>query len=141
MIILGIILYGNRMFTKDAMYLCINSIILTLNCLSISYLVGNLLRSRNAQSAVTNVLTMGMCFIGGVFVPQELLGKTVLSISRFTPIYWFVRANNEIISLGDFNSRNLIPILQNMLIQLAFAAGILAAALIILSRKRRYAAK
>lgn len=137
MIIFGVILYGNTTFTKNVYYLCLNSFIFTLTCLSISFAIGNLLRNKNAQAAVTNVLTMGMCFIGGVFVPQEMLGQTVLSFAGFTPTYWFVKANHEIISISNINAESLIPIYNYMIIQLGFAAVILIFTLIILRQRRR----
>ena len=136
MIALGVVIYGGKMFTQNAFYLCLNSFLFTLVCLSISFLTGNALKSRNAQAAVSNVLTLGMCFIGGVFVPQVLLGESVLNISSFTPVYWFVKANNEIISLVRFNAVNLAPVFNYMLIEFGFAIAILAVALVVIKQKR-----
>jgi len=136
MIAMGVALYGGKMFTQNAFYLCLNSFVFTLVCLSISFLTGNALKSRNAQAAVSNVLTLGMCFIGGVFVPQFLLSKSVLDISSFTPVYWFVKANNEIISLVRYNRENLAPVFNYMLIEFGFAVAILAVALVVIKQKR-----
>jgi ABC-type uncharacterized transport system permease subunit len=80
--------------------------------------------------------TMTLSFIIGVFVPQQLLGKTVQTIASFTPIYWYVKANNDIHNLIIFNSENLKPILSSMLIELGFAAAIFAVTLVIIKQKR-----
>jgi hypothetical protein len=60
--------------------------------------------------------TMTLSFISGVFVPQQLLGNTVQTIASFTPIYWYVKASNDIHNLIIFSSENLKPILSSMLI-------------------------
>jgi len=136
MIIFGFILYGNGILNPNGLLMCLNSLILALVSLSVSFLVGLLIKSRGAQAAMANVLTLGLCFISGVFVPQFLLGKTVLTIASFTPTYWYIKANNAIASIVTFNSENILPIIYSMLIQLGFAIAILAVALVVTKQKR-----
>ena len=45
-------------------------------------------------SVIRNLLGLGMAFLGGVFVPQNMLSDEVLAVARFLPTYWYVRANN-----------------------------------------------
>lgn len=135
-VILSLALYRGKMLTINALYLYINSFLFTLTCLSISYLAGSALKNKNAQSAVSNVITMVMCFTGGVFVPQVFLGDTVLIIARFTPVYWYVKANTDIVSIYRFTPGNVMPVIYSMLLQLGFSAAILAIALVITKQKR-----
>lgn len=130
------ILFNKTIFTLSTVYLLINSFVFTLACLSISFLIGNLIKGRNAQQAVANVFTLGTCFISGVFVPQALLGKSVLTLASFTPTYWFVKANNQIGAIVNFNSQNLTPIIYNMLIVFGFAVATLAVSLVVIKYKR-----
>ena len=58
------------------------------------------------------------------------------TIASFTPIYWYVKASNDIHNLIIFSSENLKPILSSMLIQLGFAAAIFAVTLVIIKQKR-----
>ena len=88
------------------------------------------------MSAVANVFSLGTCFISGVFVPQALLGKTVLTIASFTPTYWYIKANNDIAAAINFNTGNLIPIFTNMLVVLAFGAAVLAVTLVVIKQRR-----
>ncbi len=44
----------------------------------------------------SNIISLGLSFISGAFVPQFLLSEGVLTLARFTPTYWFVKANNTI---------------------------------------------
>lgn len=136
MISASFIFYGGSMITKNGLLMILNSFIFTLTALSISFLIGNILNSKPAISAAANVISLGSCFISGVFVPQELLSKPVLKIASFTPTYWFVKSNNAIEDLTNFNTKNLLPIYNNMLVMIAFAAAILMITLVILKQKR-----
>ena len=88
------------------------------------------------MSAAANVISLGCCFISGVFVPQEYLGDTVLSIAKFNPTYWYVKANDEISVLVNYNKENLMPIFISMLIVFGFAIAIYALTLVIIKQKR-----
>lgn len=115
----------------------INSLAFAICGASMSFLIGNSIKGPNAIPAISNVVPLGLCFISGVFVPMEFLGKSALQIASFTPTYWFVKANDQIAELTQFHLANLEPILSSMLIQLGFALAFFAAALVI-SKKRRF---
>ena len=133
---LSIPIYGKEIWGRDLAFWSANSLVFTLVCLSVSFLVGNLIKSRGAQSAIANVLSLGLCFIGGVFVPQDLLGSTVKTIASFTPTYWYVKANNAIKTLSVVNWENLSPIVYSMLIQLGFAVAILTVSLLVVKQRK-----
>jgi ABC-2 type transport system permease protein len=136
LIVTSFIMYGSFMLTPMGLLFILNSFIFTFAALSISYLIATVIKSRNAASAAANALSLGTCFISGAFVPQSLLSKTVLKIASFTPTYWYIKSNNEISSLGDFNMQNLMPIFNNMLIIIGFAVAVLAVTLTIIKQKR-----
>lgn len=50
----------------------------------------------NVLTMVTNIVSLGMSFLCGVFVAQEFLGENVLKVAKFLPMYWSVLANNMI---------------------------------------------
>lgn len=136
MIFASFIMYGSYMFTVNGLLLLLNSFIFTLAALSISFLIANLVKSRGAMSAAANVVSLGSCFIGGVMVPQALLGKSVLKIASFTPTYWYVKANNQIVNLARYGIENLQPVISCMLITLGFAAAFLAVTISVIKQKR-----
>jgi ABC-2 type transport system permease protein len=136
MIICCVIFNFKNSFNMNTVYFIINSLIFAICGASISYLIGNLVKGRNAISAISNVVTLGSCFISGVFVPQEFLGGSVLKIASFTPTYWFVKANNRIAELTQFDFSHVEPILSGMLIQVGFALAFFAVALVIAKEKR-----
>lgn len=137
MILVSLVLYREAMLTWTGFWLALNAFAFMLVGLCLSFLIGHALKSRNAQAAIANVLTLGTSFIAGVFVPQELLGRSVLAIARFTPTYWFVHANVAIGSLDSFDWMSLGDIRLAILIQLGFAGIFLAMAVVLVYRRRQ----
>lgn len=133
---LGFAILGRVSFDLNTLLLILNSLCLAFVCLSLSFLVGHLIRSKNAQPAVVNVLTLGLCFISGAFVPQQILGRTVNFIASFTPTYWYVKAVNDIQKLVVANTASLTPVVNSMLIQLGFVVALLTIALVVAKQKR-----
>ncbi len=125
-----------NMMSYNGLLLSINALIFTIAALSISYLVGLLIKSRNAQSAVANVLALGFSFISGVFVPQEFLSDKVLTFASLNPTYWYIKANNAIGTMSNFSFDNLSPVFTYMLIELGFALAIFSVALVVSKQKR-----
>lgn len=136
MVVTSFFMYGSYMFTVRGLLLLLNSLVFTFAALSISFLIGNVIKGPGAMSAAANVVSLGTCFISGVFVPQALLGKTVLRIASFTPSYWYVKSNNIIAKLVNIKSENLAPVFFNMLIVLGFAAVVFAITLVVIKQKR-----
>jgi ABC-2 type transport system permease protein len=136
MIICGFALIRGEMLTMSGLFYCINSFVLTIVVLCMSFLAGIFIKGRNAQSGVSNVLSLGLSFISGVFVPQWVLSKSVLAIAKFTPTYWYVKANSDISKLTNFSIENLTPIFQNMLIEIGFAVALLSVGLVMSKRKQ-----
>ena len=97
-----------------------NSVVFAFTAMGMSFLIGTLLKSRNAISAVSNVVSLGPSFISGVFVPQELLGSGVLSMAKVTPSYWYVTANNRIASIGTLQEAKTQSVFTFMLIVFGF---------------------
>jgi len=136
LMILSFALHKDNMFSANAVYYCINSFVLTIMVLCLSFLAGIFIKNGSAQSAIANVLGLGLSFVSGVFVPQEVLSQSVLDIARFTPTYWYVKANKAISDLSNFSIENLTPIFQYMLIELGFAAAFLSVALVVSKRRQ-----
>ncbi|MGI6119535.1 MAG: ABC transporter permease [Desulfosporosinus sp.] len=122
-------------FNMNMVYYLLNSFVFALCCSSISFLIGNLLKGQELIPAISNVVALGFCFISGVFVPQQFLGSLVLEIASFTPSYWFVKANNQIAELTQFDFAYVEPIVSGMLIQVGFTLAFFTVALVIGKKK------
>ncbi|WP_040198244.1 ABC transporter permease [Candidatus Soleaferrea massiliensis] len=135
---LGLILYMKSIVSAQMVLLfCLNSFVMMLCCLSIGYLASLFVKNRNVQGAVYNIASLGLCFLSGVFVPQQLLGSTVKAVASFTPTFWYVKANDEISALSHYDWDAVSSIVGYAGIQLAFAATILLVALAIGRYRRR----
>jgi ABC-type multidrug transport system, permease component len=134
--IISFILYGKITLNTGTMLLCLNALALTLVSLSIGFLAGKFIQNHGAQGAIVNVISLGLSFISGVFVPQDMLGNQVLAIASFTPNYWYVRAVADLRDMTVFSSQNVTPVVYDMLIQLGFAAAILIIALLLTKQRK-----
>ena len=125
-----------NMMSYNGLLLSVNALVFTIAALSISYLVGLLIKGRSAQSAAANVIALGFSFISGVFVPQEFLNDKVLTFASLNPTYWYVKANNAIGTMSNFSFDNLSPVFTYMIIELGFALAIFSVALVVSKQKR-----
>ncbi len=130
------VLYGQDMLNLNGLFFCANAFSFTLAALSISFLISNLANA-SSISAVNNVVTLGTCFLSGVFVPQQFLGDGVLTIASFTPTFWFVKANNTIGTIVQFTQETSMQLGGYMLVQIGFAVGVLAVTFFIIKRRRQ----
>ncbi len=137
---MGFVLYFRDMATPAGLMLLLNSFVFTISCLGISFLLGTLIKKRAAQAPLQNTLTLAFSFLGGAFVPQFLMGKTVLTIASFTPTYWYIKSNHLIVSLHDFSMASLAPVFGNMAVLLGFGAAFLLVALAIAKKRSAGAA-
>ncbi len=135
--VISLSLYAKAGLNTGAILLCINALVFMVFCVSIAFLAGKFIKSAIVQAATTNVVSLGVCFLSGVFLDQYLMGDTVLKIASFTPGFWYVKAVNAIKELTSFNFDSLKPIFGYMLIQLAFAAACIIIALVASKQKRQ----
>lgn len=119
-VVISFILYPKAMMTFNGLLFVINSLILMTFIQAFSFMVTKFTTNREILSGIGNVFGLGSSFICGAFVPQSLLGPFVLSIAKFLPSYWFIKANNEIVKIQTFNLESLQPIIIDMLIVCGF---------------------
>lgn len=123
-------------FKTNTLYFMLNSVIFGISVLGLSFLLANLIKGKEASSAVANIITLSTCFLSGVFVPQAFLGETVLKVSSYFPTYWYVKANIQISELTQFNFTSLREILGIFLIELGFAAAFIIVSLAVGKRNQ-----
>ena len=123
------------MFSGNIWYGVLNSASFTLVSVSIALLFSELGVKENVLAFVTQVLGLGMAFLCGMFVPQEMLSSGVLGAARFLPAYWYVRANDMIcgLSTDPFKTSTVMMCIG---IQVLFAAAIFAVSLIVKKNKK-----
>ncbi|MDY3249933.1 MAG: ABC transporter permease [Candidatus Choladocola sp.] len=118
------VLYHGGIFTSgNAGLYVLNSAACMLTALSLGYLSGMIAGSPAALSGINNVISLGLCFLGGVFVPLEMLGDGVKKISQFLPTYWYSVINGI---LGDYETVSpemMKTVWKGLVIQVLFAVA------------------
>ena len=136
----GFLLYGKELLKSSSIpYYLINSLALLFVVLALAYLVGMLTSNTNALNGIVNTISLGMCFLSGVFVPLDILNKEVKTVAQFLPIYWYEKVNDTLSQFGNITGSVRAEVLQSIGIQLVFAAAIVCVAMA-LSKKKRIAA-
>ncbi|MBO5572038.1 MAG: ABC transporter permease [Ruminococcus sp.] len=131
-VIAGMILYGG-VYKGRAWLAVLNSFIYTLVAGSITVFLSAFVNNMDIINFINQAVSLGMSFMCGVFVEQELLGAGVLSAARFMPAFWYIKANMLLNGTETFDSTKLM---QYMLIEAAFA--VVMALLTIVVSKARY---
>lgn len=101
--------------------------------LAFTYLISRITAKPDVISVMGNIISLGMSFLCGVFVPMELLSDTVIKIAHFLPAYWYVSA---IDAIKNYSVGDMPTILSYMGIELLFAAAIVVVAIVVYRNKR-----
>lgn len=128
--ILNIARYQKASLSKAGLLYLLNDFLFLFIAMLLTYLVSLFVKKQNSLSMISNVLGLGLSFLGGVFVPIEYFGKIQIMVAHFLPTYWYVKALNIIQDYsmtGAFSSK----LYQNFLMEFLFISILLIAALVI----------
>ncbi|EOS39877.1 hypothetical protein C808_00847 [Lachnospiraceae bacterium M18-1] len=120
-------------------YFLLNTLLMLLVALTISYLVGMFVHGKNGVNTlngIVNVLSLGLGFLCGVFVPLELMNKSVKNVSQFLPVYWYEVVNDYLVEFGNVTGEVKQAVLQGLGMQLAFVAALVCVTLTVSKWKR-----
>lgn len=119
-ILISVIIYKDLMLTINGLFLVINSLCFTITATSLAYMIGCLIKNENVISGIQNVISLGLSFISGCFVPIEFLDTNIVNFSKIFPSYWFIQRNYDITKISTFNLETILPIIQGCGIVLIF---------------------
>lgn len=125
----------SRTFSVKFWLACLNSLVYIIAAAGIAMIIAQFDLSDNGITAISNIIGLGMSFLCGVFVPQELLTGSVLAVGRFFPAYWYTKANNMLFGMsgGVFNSTEYLICIG---IEALFAVAFFAVAGLLVKQKR-----
>lgn len=136
-LVVAFALTGPSQFFSAAGLMCIlNSGVFMLIATAIALLLGSFNLDMNIVNMVSNILSLGMSFLCGIFVPQSILGDKVLAIGRFLPAYWNVRVINMLSPFSD-DTLSMPTYWMCIGIQLLFFAALFSVYLAVEHRKAR----
>lgn len=137
-VILSIILCGDVILSSRGLIYILNSFIFTICCVTIAFLISNLINNKNAINGIINVVALGSSFLCGAFVPVEFLPDSVIKIAHLLPSYWYINSNELIKTLEVVNLDTLKPIIINMLVILLFSLIFIIISNIVTKKKNCY---
>mgnify|MGYP004507099441 FL=1 len=137
-VILSIVLCGDVILSSRGLIYILNSFIFTICCVTIAFLISNLINNKNAINGIINVVALGSSFLCGAFVPVEFLPDSVIKIAHLLPSYWYINSNELIKTLEVVNLDTLKPIIVNMLVILLFSLIFIIISNIVTKKKNRY---
>ncbi len=65
------------------------ALLIGLNGIAMSHLLSHITNTQTSSPAVT-VISLGLAFISGAFVPREFLTDLPLTLARFAPLYYYI---------------------------------------------------
>lgn len=134
--VLALILYPGQMSQNEILLSVGNTFCFGTISLGLTFLAGSIAKNDAVLGGMVNVVALGTSFLGGIFVPIEVFGKSMKAVAKFMPTYWYIKAHNAIMGIGELNSESLKPVFTGYIIQLIFAAAILSIALLYTKRQR-----
>ena len=131
---------NSDMWTLQGFFYGLNLYIYGMLCVSVGFLFSCLLSNKahvgQALNGLTNIVSLGSAFLGGAFVPQSLISESILTISHFIPTYWYVKTNDTLANLNDFNGQQFYDILSYMGIEVLFLIACFMIALLIMRNRK-----
>jgi ABC-2 type transport system permease protein len=136
MMICAFVFYSKDLLTDDLFgYYMLNNLVLMIVSLCVAFAVASVAKGQEALSGLANIVSLGLCFLGGVFVPLSLLGSGVENVSKFLPTYWYELNNEMLGNYAHLNATQLVSFRNGVLAQLAIAAVCITIAFFLNSRK------
>ncbi len=127
---------GKEIFCVQGVLYLINSFCFLLVSLSLTLVVSFLVHSDYVLNMVANVVGLGLSFLGGIYVPLELMSKSVVTYAKLLPSYWYTVAMEQIADYtGSVEQWQTLS--SYFGIQLLFAIAIGCAAFV-LAQQRKY---
>ena len=136
-VIVSFIILGDVMTSVHGIAMILNSLVFVICATALSFLVGSIVKNKDAIGGVVNVVGLGSSFLCGAFVPAEWLPDTVKTIAHILPSYYYINSNDIITGLEEVNMTTLSPVFVNAGIMLGFTAVFIVLANIVTKKKRK----
>ncbi len=133
--LVALFLFHSQSYNSKGLLAMLNGFVYLIFATMLTLLISSFSPGSKTVDMIANVLSLGMSFLCGVFVPQSLLSGTVLNIGKFLPAYWYVKANN-MLSGSDGEIFGMTKFMTCIGIELAFSAAIFCVTLLVSRAKR-----
>lgn len=129
--LISIIFFREQFSITKTILFSLNTLFFSTTCLSIGFLMGMNLRNKNTFNSLVGIVILSMTFIGGLFIPLEMMSTKIIKIAQFTPIYWYIKVNNNIQNIEMLTTEHLSALCWEMFMISLFGIVIFTVAIII----------
>lgn len=140
LVILGLIVLPGRLKNirePEFIYMMGASYLYMLACVAITLFITSFSINTSVITGVSNVVALGSSFLGGIFVPEELLGENVLRIGKMLPAYWYTAAIRSVGDAAEISRTVLNRYWKSLGVLLLMTAVLLLGSLIVNKYKRQ----
>ena len=132
------VMYGKELLTSKVLgYYLLNTFLMLTIALSLAYLIGLFMKNINMLNGFSNIISLGICFLSGVFVPMNIMDKKVLMVAQFLPVYWYENVNETLSRYHVVSGKIAVDIWKSMGIEIMFTLALLALILAVSKYKRQ----
>lgn len=131
--IMSVGFFGKDMLNISGLLNVVNLICYMLVALAIAFVISKLIAKEEMLNMAANIISLGMSFLCGIFVPKELLGENVIKIAHFLPAYWY---SQTVTALEHYNINVLPTVAKYMGIELLFALAIVVLGLAVAKKQQ-----
>lgn len=133
----GVLSKGSIFTDSRFPYFLINMLAMLLFGLSLGFFAGTIAKNKDAMNGLVNVISLALCFLGGVFVPQEFFSETIIKVAKFFPTYWYVATNNSIGAMKQLTPQLTSELTTQVGLVVGYALVVFAVTVVIISNKRK----
>lgn len=134
----AIVMYQKALLNSGVLiYYLLNTFVMMTVALSLSYLLGLFIKNSNMLNGLSNIVSLGMCFLSGVFVPMSIMDKKVLKIAQFLPVYWYENINETLSRYHSLSDHIATDIWKSLGIEIMFTLAFVSIILAISKYKRQ----
>ena len=137
LIIAGILSKGSIYTDVRFPFFVLNLVSMLVLGLSLGFLTGMVAKNSEEVSGMVNIVSLGLCFLGGVFVPQEFFSDTIIKAARFFPTYWYVATNETIGGMKKLDTALFGEIFSQIGLVACYALVFFAVTLVVISNRRK----
>ena len=123
----GIVMYGG-IFRGRVWGAVLNSFLFIIISAAIAVFAANFSPSNTVVNLITQVVSLGMSFLCGIFVPLGMLGSNIEKAARFLPAYWYVKANEMLCGNQAYDAGKVA---MCMLVEAGFAVALIMITLVL----------
>jgi ABC-2 type transport system permease protein len=139
MIFMASVFYGKELFSDVLVgYYFLNSFIFMISALCISFMIASVAKEEKSLSGLSTVVSLGLCFVGGVFVTIEYMSEGIVRVAKFIPTYWYEVNNNLLGNYAVLKGIQLEQYRNGILVQLAISVVCITVAFLINSKKESH---